>query len=67
MDQVLQGCTGVNECLSVCIASRREITELRGELDEERLKRVALQVTSIFIATHAGLSIVISLISSAKY
>lgn len=52
----------------VCVfVSRREIAELRGELDEERMKRVALQVPSIFIATHAGLSTFISLISSAKY
>ncbi|XP_034382847.1 CD2-associated protein isoform X1 [Cyclopterus lumpus] len=34
----------------------KEIAELRGELDEERLKRVALQVTLIAIATRAGLS-----------
>lgn len=52
----------------MCVfVSRREIAELRGELDEERMKRVALQVPSIFIATHAGLSTFISLISSAKY
>lgn len=58
------GRTRANECASV---SRREIAELRGELDEERGKRIALQVPSIFTATHAGLSTFISLISSAKY
>lgn len=42
--------------------SRKEIAELRGELDEEKLKRMALQVTLIPIATHAGLSTLISLI-----
>lgn len=55
-------------CVCVCVfISRKEIVELRGKLDEERLKREALQVTSISIATHAGLSTLIILMSLAKY
>lgn len=38
-----------NGCLFV---SRKEIAELRGELDEEKQKRMSLQVTSITAATH---------------
>ncbi|KAK7907323.1 hypothetical protein WMY93_015935 [Mugilogobius chulae] len=34
----------------------KEISELRGELDEERHKRMALQVTLISMETHADLS-----------
>lgn len=60
-------CVDVCLCVCVCFISRKEIAELRGELDEERLKRVALQVTLIPIATHAGLSTFITLISLAKY
>lgn len=51
-------------CVFIC---RKEMAALRGDLDEERLKRVALQVTSIFFKTHAGLSAFITVISSAKY
>ncbi|KAG7244227.1 hypothetical protein INR49_004364, partial [Caranx melampygus] len=45
----------------------KEIAELRGELNEERQKRVALQVTLITTTTHAGLSTCITLISLTKY
>uniref|UniRef100_A0AAQ5XKS0 Osteoclast-stimulating factor 1 n=1 Tax=Amphiprion ocellaris TaxID=80972 RepID=A0AAQ5XKS0_AMPOC len=45
----------------------KEIAELRGELDEEKLKRMALQVVLIAKETHAGLSTFITLISSDKY
>ncbi len=65
-------CRGTHVLMSVymCVCvfiSRKEIAELRGELDEERLKRMALQVTLIPIATHAGLSTFITLIGLAKY
>lgn len=63
----LQRCTGDNGCFSVCAASRREMAELRAELDEEKLKRIALQVTLIFLSDTLGLSIAISPISSATY
>lgn len=35
----------VSVCLFVCLSLRRELSELRDELDEEKLKRMALQVT----------------------
>lgn len=44
------------------------MAELRAELDEEKLKRVALQVTIDFLQRHLlGLSIVISPIRPSKY
>uniref|UniRef100_A0A7N6BMD9 SH3 domain-containing protein n=1 Tax=Anabas testudineus TaxID=64144 RepID=A0A7N6BMD9_ANATE len=45
----------------------KEIAALREELDEERQRRVALQVTSIPTATHAELSTFITVFSLAKY
>lgn len=46
MKSFLNG-VGSHLCVFVC---RRELTELREELDEEKMKRVALQVTPIINA-----------------
>lgn len=65
---LLDWCAGANCCFSVCTICRREMAELRAELDEEKLKRVALQVTIDFLQRHLlGLSIVISPIRPSKY
>lgn len=47
--------------------SRKEITELRGELDDERQKRVSLQVVWLATETQAELSTFIRPISLDKY
>ena len=45
-------------CVCVCVC-RKEMALLRAELDEERLKRLTLQVTNIAIPIVTNISIAV--------